>query len=142
MQVGAIGGGAAMGAGAAGVNAAAAGTSATAGTTAQAGGGVAESATIDSQAAKPWESVAEMGLQALGDSVKDFNSIDLLIALLLMAAMQGKDDDESSCGSAAAGFLAGLALSGQLGQGPEHDLQSPVPEVSGGEVGGNINLTA
>jgi hypothetical protein len=155
MSVGAIGGGMAMGGmgamggagatGAAATGAASSGAAAageTAGASKAAGQSEVDGPKTSTTSAKPWQTVAEMG-EFAGNSGKDLNSIDLLIALLLAAAMQGKDDDESSGGAAAMGFLAGLAMASQLGQSQSvGDMQAPVQEVSGGNTGGNINLTA
>ena len=73
----------------------------------------------------------------------DFNSIDLLIALLLMAAMQG-DDDEKSKSSSAMQFLAGLAMADALGRMDfSFSFEGTAPiEGASGSVGGQLNVTA
>lgn len=82
------------------------------------------------------------GVEQLAEMMEGFNSAEILMALMMAAAMQ-KDDDEESSGSAVAGFLAGLALAGQLAQNLEFDLQAPVAETTaGGSVGGSLNATA
>ncbi len=91
----------------------------------------------------PVTSIADLNLPS--DVQADFNSIDLLIALLLMAAM-GKKDDDKSGGSTALGFLAGLAMAGSLGEIKLQfggNTQAPVEEIApNGPTGGQLNVTA
>lgn len=91
----------------------------------------------------PVTSLAQMEINA--SSNMDFNSVDLLIALLLMAAGRGKEDKDSA-GSTALGFLAGLALAGALGQQNfnfEFSATGPVDAAGGATAsGGQLNVTA
>jgi hypothetical protein len=73
-------------------------------------------------------------LQSLVDTLKDFSSAEILIALMLASAA-GKNDDEK-CGSSAGAFLAGLALAGQLGQSTQIDLSLELPEFPATGAGG------
>lgn len=69
-----------------------------------------------------------------------FSSAEILIALMLSGS-SGKRRDDDSCGSAAMGFLLGMAMASQLGQG----LMSPMSPAGGIEpamTGGAVNLTA
>ena len=72
----------------------------------------------------------------------DFSSAEILFALMMMAAMS-KKDEEGSGGGAALGFLAGLALAGQLGRSGGLELISPIQEIqpNGGGLGGSINVS-
>ncbi len=74
-------------------------------------------------------------LQSLVNTLKDFSSAEILIALMLAAAA-GKDDDDKKGGSAAGAFLAGLALAGQLGQSTQIDLSLELPEFPAAGAGG------
>lgn len=81
-------------------------------------------------------------MQSLVDTLKDFSSAEILIALMLAAAA-GKDDDKK-CGSAAGAFLAGLALAGQLGQSTQIDLNLEIPQFDTAGAGGaglSLNVT-
>ena len=81
-------------------------------------------------------------MQSLVDTLKDFSSAEILIALMLAAAA-GKDDDEKG-GSAAGAFLAGLALAGQLGQSTQIDLSLEIPQFDAAGAGGaglSLNVT-
>lgn len=81
-------------------------------------------------------------MQSLVDTLKNFSSAEILIALMLAAAA-GKDDDEKG-GSAAGAFLAGLALSGQLGQSTQIDLSLEIPQFDAAGAGGaglSLNVT-
>ncbi len=81
-------------------------------------------------------------MQSLVDTLKDFSSAEILIALMLAAAA-GKDDDEKG-GSAAGAFLAGLALAGQLGQSSQIDLSLEIPQFDAAGAGGaglSLNVT-
>ena len=88
-------------------------------------------------------------MQNLVNTLKDFTSAEILIALMLAKAAGGDDDDDrkKSRGSAAgAGLLAGMALAGQLGQ--QHNLQLDLttqfqapPSVTGAaSVGLSLNV--
>jgi len=82
------------------------------------------------------------GLEMLSDVGNDFNSIQILVIMLLMAAVQQDDKDQKSGGGAALGFLAGLALAGQIGQSTGFDMPGTVPQASpAGQIGGNLNVT-
>jgi len=83
-------------------------------------------------------------MQSLVDAMKDFSSAEILIALMLSNAAGGKDDEKSG-GSAAAGFLAGLAMAGGLAQGGDINLSVEVagaqpPAGSGGAGGAGLGL--
>jgi len=80
-------------------------------------------------------------MQSLVDTLKDFSSAEILIALMLAAAA-GKDDDEKG-GTAAGAFLAGLALAGQLGQSTQIDLNLEIPQfdTAGGAGAGGAGLS-
>lgn len=81
-------------------------------------------------------------MQSLVDTLKDFSSAEILIALMLAAAA-GKDDEEKG-GSAAGAFLAGLALAGQLGQSTQIDLSLEIPQFDAAGAGGaglSLNVT-
>jgi hypothetical protein len=119
-------GGVGMGGGAAGMGGAA-GIGGTAGATA---GSPASSATAPGGAAQPG---LPQNMQSLVNAMKDFSSAEILIALMLANAANGKDDEKSS-GSAAAGFLAGLAMAGGLAQGGG-DINLSV-EVAGAQAPG------
>jgi len=75
-----------------------------------------------------------------------FSSAEILIALMLMSAMHNDDDAKNCGGSGAAGFLAGLAIAGQLGQATAGlDLQAMQPAAniaSSGGVGMSLNAQA
>lgn len=87
------------------------------------------------------EGTIPAGTEMLSDAFGDLNSIDLLIALLLLSAMKGDDDD--SGGGAALGFLAGLALAGQLGRSIHMEFNLPVENLQlDTGVGENMNFTA
>lgn len=64
------------------------------------------------------------GAESLAQSLQDFSIAEILIALLLMAAA-GKSDDDSEGSSAALGFLAGMAMAGQLNASMDISLQGP-----------------
>jgi len=83
-------------------------------------------------------------MQSLVDAMKDFSSAEILIALMLSNASGGKDDEKSG-GSAAAGFLAGLAMAGGLAQGGDINLSVEVagaqpPAGAGGAGGAGLGL--
>ena len=80
------------------------------------------------------------GLQSLAETLNDFTSAEILMALMLMAAAQ-KDNDGSG-GGAALGLLVGLALAGQIGASGSVELNLSIPATEGGELGGQIDLTA
>ena len=87
-------------------------------------------------------------MQSLVNAMKDFSSAEILIALMLANAAGGKDD-EKSCSSAAAGFLAGLALAGGLAQGGDINqsldvagAQAPAAAAGSGGVGLSLNFSA
>ena len=87
-------------------------------------------------------------LQNLVNTLKDFSSAEILIALMLAKAASGDDDDKKSGGgsSAGAGLLAGMAMAGLLGQGNglQLDLSTQfqnAPQVSSaGNVGLSLNV--
>jgi len=119
------------------------GTSAGAGASAAgsaAAGSTADSASIDGTTLT---GTIPAGLEMLSEVGNDLNSIQILVMMLLMAATQNDDDDQKSGGGAVLGFLAGLALAGQIGQSTGFDMQASVPQTSpAGQVGGNLNVTA
>lgn len=115
-----------MGGGAAGMGAAA-GIGGAAGATA---GSPANSATALGATTQPG---LPQNMQSLVDAMKDFSSAEILIALMLANAANGKDDEKSG-GSAAAGFLAGLAMAGGLAQAGG-DINLSV-EVAGAQASG------
>ena len=84
-------------------------------------------------------------MQSLVNAMKDFSSAEILIALMLANAANGKDDEKSG-GSAAAGFLAGLAMAGGLAQsGGDINLSVEVagaqaPGAAGGAGGAGLGL--
>ena len=80
------------------------------------------------------------GLQSLIDALGDFTSAEILIALMLMAAAN-KDDDNSG-GGAALGLLIGLAFASQMGVSGGVELNVSIPAPEGGNLGGQIDLTA
>lgn len=145
MQVGAIGGGVGMGmpAGApAGVTAGSSAGASAAGSAAgsTAAGSTADTASIDG---KTLTGTIPAGLEMLSDVANDLNSIQILVILLLMAATQKDGEDQKSGGGAVLGFLAGLALAGQIGQSIGFDMQGQIPQTSpAGQVGANLNVTA
>ena len=105
------------------------------------GAGAAASGTVASGSTLAQSSVGSnqavggsvpVGMQSLVETLGDFNSAQILMALMLLAA-SGKQDDERSCGEGAGmAFLAGLAVAGQLGQstGLEGALNSLMPAAS------------
>ena len=119
-------GGVGMGGGAAGMGAAA-GIGGAAGATA---GSPANSATALGATTQPG---LPQNMQSLVDAMKDFSSAEILIALMLANAANGKDDEKSG-GSAAAGFLAGLAMAGGLAHAGG-DINLSV-EVAGAQASG------
>lgn len=128
-------GGVGMGGGAAGI-AGAAGMGGAAGATA---GSPTGAATAEGAAGL---SGVPQSMQSLVNAMKDFSSAEILIALMLANAADGKDDEKSS-GSAAAGFLAGLALANGLGQGGDINLSVEVagPQAAGGAgLGLNVSV--
>jgi hypothetical protein len=122
MQVSGIGGGAAaMGGGAIG------------GAQSSTAGGAIPTAASGTAAA------GSAQLQNLVDMMGGFNSAEILMALMLASAMSKGDDEES--GSAAMGFLAGLAMAGQLGQDLNISIEmSGCASPTGGEFGGGQGL--
>ena len=56
---------------------------------------------------------AATGLQSLADTMGDFSSAEILMAMMMASASNDKDE---SGGSAAMGFLVGLAMGAQVGQ--------------------------
>lgn len=86
-------------------------------------------------------------LQQLAESLAQFSSAEILIALMLASAMQKDDDDQQCQGSAAMGFLAGLAIAGGLGQTLQSGLSGTgAPEAGGlagsGGLGMNLDFSA
>lgn len=139
MSVGAVGG---VGAAAGGMTGAAA-----TGLSGAASAGTAEVAGPTTGKSNPVTSIADLEINGSVQQ-QDFNSIDLLIALLLLAAGKGKDD-EDSCGSAALGFLAGLAMAGSLGRmdfqfeiSGTLSVESAGGAEAGGGTGGGLDVSA
>jgi zinc transporter ZupT len=82
-------------------------------------------------------------VEQLAEFLQGFTSAEILFALMMMAAAQKDDDNDESSGSAALGFLAGLAMAGFLGQNLGSELITPPSESTGGAgVGGNIDFSA
>jgi hypothetical protein len=83
-------------------------------------------------------------MQSLVDAMGDFSSAEILIALMLANAAGGKDDEKSG-GSAAAGFLAGLAMAGGLAQGgmqvPTEVAGAQAPAAGAGGAGLGMNVS-
>jgi hypothetical protein len=84
-------------------------------------------------------------MQSLVNAMKDFSSAEILIALMLANAAGGKDDEKSG-GSAAAGFLAGLAMAGGLAQGGDINISNDAagaqaPAAAGGAGAGGTGLS-
>lgn len=110
-----------------------------AGSAAPGGDAQAAAATTAQQALPP-------GMENLVQSLKDFTSAEILIALMLAKAAGGGDDDKKKSSDAAAGFLAGLAMAGMLGQ----DMQAQCPcdpsisapaAAGGGTAGLTLNVS-
>jgi hypothetical protein len=84
-------------------------------------------------------------MQSLVDAMQDFSSAEILIALMLANAASGKDDVKSG-GSAAAGFLAGLAMAGGLAQGgmqvPTEVAGAQAPAAANGAGGAGLGMNA
>jgi len=72
-------------------------------------------------------------LQQLAQTLQDFSSAEILIALMMMKAAGGGDDRDKSSG--AAGVLAGMAIAGLLGQGGQIS-QALNPAAPAGAIGG------
>lgn len=76
-------------------------------------------------------------LQSLAQTMKDFSSAEILIALMLSGGGRSKDDDEQGGGGGAAGaFLAGMAMAGMMGQQSHLNLQFNMPLAGSGQVSG------
>ncbi len=74
-------------------------------------------------------------LQSLAQTMKDFSSAEILIALMLSGG--GRDKDKEGGGGGGAGaFLAGMALAGMMGQQSHLNLQFNMPLAGSGQVGG------
>lgn len=153
MSVGAVGGGMAMGGAAAMGGVAAAGTGAgtgtaatgsTPGSTSPAGTGDVSTASNRDQtsaADRLADPQVTIRLEQLTELLKDFSSAEILIALMMLKAME-KDDEECGGGGSALGFLAGMAMANQLGQSSQIELNMQVPQVGGqASIGLNINFT-
>ena len=81
------------------------------------------------------------GIEALTQGPGDFNSISILITLMILALLE-KDSDEEGNSSSALGFLAGLALAAQIGQAFGDQGGAGVPEVGGsGGLGGQLDVS-
>ena len=80
-------------------------------------------------------------LQNLVQSLKDFSSAEILIALMLMRAAESDPSKKHPGGDAALGMLAGLAFASQfahLGAGLAHSQS--VPDISGGGLAGSAGF--
>lgn len=75
-------------------------------------------------------------LQSLAQTMKDFSSAEILIALMLSGGGRSKDDDKQGGGGAAGAFLAGMAMAGMMGQQGHLNLELNVPLAGSGQVGG------
>ena len=129
------------GAGAVGIGGGAVGIGGAAGIGVAAAGSPAGSATAPAGTTPP---SLPQNMQSLVNAMKDFSSAEILIALMLANAA-GCKDDEKSGGSAAAGFLAGLALAGGLAQGTDLNLSFDVagaqaPAAAGGAAGTGLSM--
>lgn len=130
-------GGVGMGGGAAGIGGAAG----------MAGAAGASAASPSSSASAPGGATPAslpQNMQSLVNAMKDFSSAEILIALMLANAANGKDDEKSGS-SAAAGFLAGLALAGGLAQGggdglPADPTGTQAPAAAGGAGGAGMSM--
>ncbi len=84
-------------------------------------------------------------MQQLMESMRDFSSAEILMALILLKALEGDDDDKKG-GSSGAGLalLAGMALAAQLGNMFGGDAAAGVAPVAdaGAATGGGLNVTA
>ncbi len=71
-------------------------------------------------------------LQTLVQTIQDFSSAEILMALMIASA--GEKKDKKSCGgsSGAAGLLAGMALAGMMAQQPKIGLQLDASQITGG----------
>jgi hypothetical protein len=148
MDVGAVGGMAMGGAGAMG-GAAAMGTTGAAPAAGTAPAGVAAPASTQQPDAansinmRYLDGAFPMGLQHLAETMKDFSSAEILMALMILAAME-KDDDKKTHGAsgAALGLLAGLALANQFNRSAEIAMNGPMQmPQGGGGVGMNLNVS-
>lgn len=138
MEVGAVGGMAMGGAGAMAGGAAVGASTATASTGAAS---VCQNSAMDNINLRFLDGAFPFGLQNLAETLKNFSSAEILFTLMLLAAME-KDDKKSGGSSAAMGLLAGLAMAGQFGRGPELACGASVPQVGfEGGVGGNLNIS-
>ena len=81
------------------------------------------------------------GLDGLVNALGNYSSAQILMALWLLAAGRREDEDGSSH-SAALGFLAGLALAGQLGQTLGIEWNMPATGIEGGNTGGTLDASA
>jgi len=77
--------------------------------------------------------------QSLVDSLQGFTSAEILLALFIAAALQ-KSDDKSDSSGAALGFLAGLAMAGQVGQSATINIQGQLGGAEAG-MGNGVGLT-
>ena len=68
-------------------------------------------------------------MQELVETMKDFSSAEILMALMFMKAAS-QDDDEKGTSGAAMGFLAGMALAGYLNQSIQ-DVTSGFTDLMG-----------
>lgn len=108
-------------------------------------GSVAPGGDVQAATATSAQQALPPGLENLVQSLKDFTSAEILIALMLAKAAGGGDDEKKSS-DAAAGFLAGLAMAGMLGQ----DMQAQCPcdpsisapaAAGGGTAGLTLNVS-
>jgi hypothetical protein len=90
-------------------------------------------------------SASAQQMQQLMQLLKDFNSADILLALMLMRASEKKDKSSGDDAGALLCLLAGLALAGQVSQ-LTGQSQNTVPNVAqgaqSGVVGTQMNLQA
>jgi len=83
---------------------------------------------------------ATIQMQNLINALQGFSTAEILLALMMMSGQ----NKSSGSGDAAMGFLAGLALGGQLGQ-MMNALSLSVPAAGGASdsaAGSQINVTA
>lgn len=136
MQVAGIGMGG-MGGGAAGLSPVAGGAPAAVNGAGQPGNVSAGTSPAAAQGLSP-------GMQSLVETLQDFSSAEILIALMLMSASERCDDDKHCGGGsgAALGLLAGLALASQLGNAAGMNSQSfgNFADAAGGGITGAIGI--
>ncbi len=95
-------------------------------------------ATSAGEASSGVNATLPQSLRALAETLQDFTSAEILMALMLLAATREKDEDGAS--SAALGFLAGLALAAQIQQGIGTELSAASLTITAPALGGLLDL--